>query len=467
MVAVHHTICAKADLEKKWLLDPAEVKPRKRNAKSAITGDAVKAAQIFQAEKSHDFSLTGTLVLTTNEEPTEDLVRKVSRLASESGLAIDIWSRSLLAHFLDYTPQGQWIRRIELGIEQERLSAELLLELSRKSLQLNSPLGTNDWVERELDQIIADLNAREIVFVVASSGLGKSVACYKRLLAHVNAGGAGIILPHDILATAISLDQAIELTLRQLHASLASGAGSEALALCTDARPFVIVVEDVNKSAQPATLLEKLSSWRSAGDNKDNGKRRSVHVLCPAWPQTFNLVGEVAKKQLDALCVVAAPYSSKEGAEAVRARHVTAGLNITSLDASAVSTALGDDPLLIALHEPSEKPEAGAVLSQFVENALRRAFEARGNFSPSEYRAALRSLAIEMLVQRNLSPSWQDAETWLSHRSGALSLIRDLAYDGKVIQLAGISTNQQLRFRHDRVRDNILVEALIDQIRND
>ena len=46
-----------------------------------------------------------------------------------------IWSSSYLAHYLDYDAKGQWIRSRFLGIEQERLSVELLHELSQRSLE--------------------------------------------------------------------------------------------------------------------------------------------------------------------------------------------------------------------------------------------------------------------------------------------------------------------------------------------
>jgi hypothetical protein len=37
MIAVHHTICAARDLTKKWLHDPATVKPRRRGARQEIS----------------------------------------------------------------------------------------------------------------------------------------------------------------------------------------------------------------------------------------------------------------------------------------------------------------------------------------------------------------------------------------------------------------------------------------------
>ena len=79
----------------------------------------------------------------------------------------------------------------------------------------------------------------------------KSVACHKRLTAHVEAGGFGLVIPHEIIAGASSLEQAIDATLRLLYPSLVPGVGSEARALASERTPLLMVVEDVNKSGQP------------------------------------------------------------------------------------------------------------------------------------------------------------------------------------------------------------------------
>jgi hypothetical protein len=48
------------------------------------------------------------------------------------------------------------------------------------------------WVGTGLDQAIADtIQERDFIFIVAESGFGKSVACYKWLDRYVAAGGFG------------------------------------------------------------------------------------------------------------------------------------------------------------------------------------------------------------------------------------------------------------------------------------
>src|ERR1039458_5503445 len=83
MIAAHHTTCARNDLQKKWLHDPATVKPQKGGQPTMPPGDLIKTAKVFDDEKKRIASLRGTLILTTNQEPSEVLVREVNA----SGLA--------------------------------------------------------------------------------------------------------------------------------------------------------------------------------------------------------------------------------------------------------------------------------------------------------------------------------------------------------------------------------------------
>jgi hypothetical protein len=102
-----------------------------------------------------------------------------------------------------------------------------------------------------------------VTFLVAASGLGKSVACRRKLVAHVKAGGFGIVLSHDVVASATTLDQAVATALRQLHPALVT-MGETALSFCSPERPLLLVVEDINRSGQTHLLAEKIAGWSRA-----------------------------------------------------------------------------------------------------------------------------------------------------------------------------------------------------------
>jgi hypothetical protein len=111
MITAHHTTAARSDLPKKWLHDPATVKPRPGAQPTMPAGDIIKTAALLDEERKRLPSLRGTLALTTNQEPSQDLVRDAHACGAARGLSIDIWSVSRLAHFLENNPSGQWLRQ--------------------------------------------------------------------------------------------------------------------------------------------------------------------------------------------------------------------------------------------------------------------------------------------------------------------------------------------------------------------
>src|SRR5579884_2346870 len=98
MIVVHHTTCQRDALEKKWLHNPTTVNPRKGGRPTAPPGDIIKSLEVIRQERANNASLVATLVLTTNQEPPEDLVRKVHALGETNGIEIDIWAASRLGH---------------------------------------------------------------------------------------------------------------------------------------------------------------------------------------------------------------------------------------------------------------------------------------------------------------------------------------------------------------------------------
>jgi len=459
LVAVHHTITVRNDLKKKWLHDPSKVKPRKGRRPAAPAGDLLKTAEIVAEEKKRTPNLRATLVLTTNEEPGEALVRAVVAEGRAHGMTIDLWSRSRLSHFLDNQPKGQWLRRTYLGIEQEQLSAELLHELSKRSLEASRPLDDPaTWVPRALDTVLTTSLNRDVTFLVAGSGMGKSVACHRKLSAHVEAGGCGVVLPQEVVAFAMTLDHAIATALRQLHHPLAAN-GPSALSLCSPEQPLLLVVEDINHSGQSQLLAEKLVSWSRVPRKEDSAALSSWRLICPLWPETLEVLSEQVRRRMDPLVVTAGGFSADEGRDAVLARARVTGHELSSLNAAAIAEALGHDPLLIALHDQGASPEPHRVVGRFVEGSLARISATAKDYPAEQYRQALRALAGEMLKNRHLELAWREFSRWKELQGWPLRLISSMAHQGELIRIAGSSSNQRLVFRHDRVREWLLADA--------
>ena len=462
LIAVHHTTSARNALKRKWLYDPdAATLPDKSKKSSTPPGDFIKTAKMVAERRKEIPDLRSTLVLTTNREPSEEVISEVEAAGYARGIEIDLWSRSRLAHFLDNYPVGHWIRRQFLKIEQELLSLELLHKLSVKSLKINHPPDdAKAWIPCALDETLASSLNRDVTFVVAGTGQGKSVACYRKLDAHVQAGGFGLVLSHDDIASAKTLDQAIGNALRQLHPALVSEEETT-LSICSPERPLLLIVEDINRADRTQFLAEKIANWSRAQtetEDKSNWKTK-WHLLCPLWPETLVLLGDQARKRIESLLVSAGGFSENEGRDAVIARARLVGNELSSLNALSISRSLDHDPLLIALYDFDNTPDPGQVIGQFIDASLSRTAAAEQKYPPVEYRKALRMLAGEMLAHRQIDPQWHNISEWTNIQGEPLHLISRIAHDGELIRFTASTVNPRLVFRHDRVRDWLLADA--------
>ena len=449
MLAVHHTTCRLKDLRGKWLSDP--------------NSDLHKTLGELRAQRERTPELGATLILTTNKDPAVGLVHEVERAGREAGIEIRVWSGSALAHFLDFEPKGQWIRKTFLGVDPTHLSEELLNELSVRSVR-SAPLLDDPewWVDRDVDEKLRYRVEGHVQFVLGESGVGKTVACLKCLQQHVQAGGFGLVVTDEVLRTSVTVEDAVERTLRNLQPTLAGGAGSEALSLTSENKQFLLVIEDINRSAQPARLVETLAVWSvRATTEKD---RRRWRILCPVWPRTIALASSNADKTTNESAIVVTSFGQEEGLAAVKRRRP----KVTDLEAEAVASALGFDPLLIALHGDSDAiPDPDSVIYSYIERAIERITASAGTYTAGEYRNALRKLSLEMLKRRRLEPQFADVLEWTIDQRPIGAMLRELSSLREVVRLEETTENQRVVFRHDRVRDHLLADAITDAISRD
>lgn len=463
MVAVHHATTNQKSLEKKWLHEPSTVKSRKGSKSTEPAGDLIKAALIAQQERERTTDLRVTLILTTNREPSEDLIRVVAAAGRDYNIEIDIWSRSRLSHFLDYQPTGQWIRKSFLNIEQELLSPELLHVLSLTSLEIQQKKffdNPNSWIPRQLDSLLINGLNRDITFLVAGSGFGKSVACFRQLMAHVESGGFGLVLSHETVASSLTLEQAVMAELQQLHPSLADKITPASF--CSSEQPLLLVIEDINQSGESQSLLKKIASW---SQEYSTDKQRVIpywRVLCPVWPEIFVSLPTRVRDSIQSQALIADGFTEDEGREAVLARSHLDNHSLSPLEAESIAHALGYDPLLIALHNRDQIPDSNQIIEQFFEDCLNDVRQAGQSFFSISYRQAIRALGSEMLTRRKIDPVLNEVVTWERLQGQHQQLLSQLVDHGKFIRAIGSSSNQRLVFRHDRVRDWLLADAVTD-----
>jgi len=348
MICVHHTTGDRDKLEKKLLQDSSKIKSKSNKYPD---GDILKTIKLHEEEKLKQPTLKTTLILTVTSEPSQELIRKSEKIATDAGIQIDFWSASRIAHFLDTNPNGQYIRKQYMNITQERISSKLLLELSKKSIDNFNIYNQDSWIGRDLDKQLKVLEKSGLTIVSGESGNGKTIACYKYLTQHIQNGGYGFILKDEILTQSQTIEEAIRKTLLNLHPSLTDACGYDALQIATIDKPIVLVLEDINTSGKAKLLLEKIILL--------NEQQKSTgifiwEILCPIYPK---FVGELDKNIVEKInnqLIKCLEFSKKEGIRAVERKHELLSKKITPLEAENRSLTLGNDPLLISLYDIDE-----------------------------------------------------------------------------------------------------------------
>jgi len=465
MVVTHHASGAAEDLKKKWLNEPAKV--RKRGPKpTAPAGDIIKTITIVEKERKRAPTLRTTLALTTNQEPSEELIRDVESAANLHGIIIDVWPASRLAHHLDNTSDGQWLRYKYLGITQEQISLDLLGALSRASVEAFTLMAPQDsLIERDLDQVLAEQSPQPLAFLVGESGFGKTIACYRFLRHHIERDGFGLVITHETLGAHATLDLAVDAELRKLHPSLEPHAGEKARSLCSLDRPLVLMVEDVNKSDRPALMLERLMGWVSR-PTTGSVERVNWRVICPVWPNTIATASNQAKKRLDTLSVSVSRFTKDESTVAVKRRARLTQVTVSNLEAARIAEALGKDPLLIGLYDFDGDRDPIKVIGTFVTNSLQSLSSDAGSLTLTDYKRALQKLSEEMLVRRKIDPTWGNILEWLNGEPNHLSALREIVRHGEIIRLGKSERVERLYFRHDRVQWWLLSETVAELMQN-
>ena len=164
--------------------------------------------------------------------------------------------------------------------------------------------------------------------------------------------------------------------------------------------------------------------------------------------------------------------SPEEGAAAVRlASRATRPL--TRPEAQALAERLGEDPLLIGLFRPltvgvapEELPAlTDNVLERFTERSIEEARSLAGGPGPpvGAYREALLRLTAHMLCTRRLRPAWAEVLQWFKRSPEQAQALQRLVAGGALCRRT--TEDDIFTFRHDRVRDAFLVNALVVLLR--
>lgn len=442
LLLIQHTITAKQELRRKWL--------------APEDGDLAKAKAIAGAERERGAVREATLVLCSSMDPDQELIRDVNAAAGDD-LAVDIWSGSRIADFLDRDPEGQWLREQEFGTNAVRLSASQARDIARHSLAAYLPLvPRNDIVDRMLDPLLTAFarEARGAGFVIGESGLGKSAALRRLGDQWLADGGIALVLDHTIIEQTATIEQAITLGLRKWTPALDTRCGQVALSLSTPEHPLLLIVEDINLAPNPRRIIERILAWSGVGQK--GGIEIEWRLLCPVWRGNAGLGDSRLRGHVLSRSLAVDRFEPDEAVAAVSTRALAAGVTLTRLQAVDLAAALGNDPLLIGLNSDWETASPRDAIQSYVEAQIDDAADDR--LLASDLRSALDCCAERMVAERNIAPSWDEIRTWHAAGTDCLAGLRRLLDQGRILRLGA---DERLTYRHDRVRDHLLVHGIV------
>jgi len=457
-VCAAHTTAQK-DLAGKWLHDPATVVPKRRGRKPAQpAGDLIKAiAEVSNARTSLP-TLVVTLALTTNAETLTDVRIDAESKAGAAAIELDIWAVSRIADFLDTTPAGQAIRRHYFGRPIELISMEVLLEVGRNSLSAFGGLPPEDEQVTRDDINLPPTHA----LLIGDSGQGKTAVCSAWIQKHLNSGMPAVVLHHEAAERALTLTDALDAEIRRQHPSIEEGAGSKALALCQANAPLLVLLEDVNRSSNPGSLLNKVAAWTNRSEVDPAGDRH-WRLLCPLWPRQLALLDDKFRKNAKLETVEVRSYTNVQATEAIARRARTAGRTLDAAEASSIAGLLGNDALLIALHDFANFADPRTVVGDWISGRLRLLAQTNGLIF-DEVKSAMSHLLLEMLTRRVVDPAWNEVSSWgLSVLD--LNHLRAVVLDGSIVRLQPAGKVSRIAFRHDRVMGHLISEVAAECLR--
>jgi RecA/RadA recombinase len=442
LVGAAHTIATKDALRRKWLHNPAFP----RTGPSAPAGDLVKAIDILNREKQTRPGLAMKFALTTNRDDFTETMSEAQRLADQHHVALDFWPGSRIAHVLNFTAVGQAIREYYLGTGPTLLSREKLREVGLQSVADERP-GTS--ISRGPTSFSGHM------LLAGDPGMGKTTMALQLLASAQADGRAALVVKAQTAAESVTLAEAVSKTLRRYAPTLAPDCGVTALQLCAESTPLLVLIEDIHKSLDAERLVNKVIDWML----KPDGTRDSTaHIICPVRPAMFASVERKEQARQADLRRDVGPYTDEEAVGAVLLKAEADGVFVDTLSAAERARALGNDPLLIALHDSRRAADADAVLPRYIDDELATAASS-SSFLLSDIATAIDLLAEKMLENGNTAPTWSEVRRWLAGRGEDVAALQLLLKGERLIRVTPDPSGQRIQARHDRVLHELLARA--------
>jgi hypothetical protein len=438
-----------SNLRKKWL--------DKEN------GDLFKAFGKVKSWRESFPDAKFTLWLCTNQRIKDShqnkLFTDVNKLCVEMDLAIEFLEQSAIVSFLENSPVGQWIAQESLGIQASQLSIPKLFNLASINLEEYArEIYLDELIIRPCEQDIRDLllHASAPVMLVAKSGVGKSTMGYRLIQRWLESGKWALRIKHDVAATAISLTHAINKQLLQYQGNLFLDANQ---ILSFKEKPL-IVIDDLNKSLNPAILLESILLWQ---------RETNLTVLIPVWQNVYdqlparfkerNSTDKNKPKMSESFFLE--KYTTEESKDILRLLLGSNTSNFSDQQLERMSEELSYDPFLVRTYGELSAIDQNNWLGKTTEpikEYIREKLLAVQLLTTAPYYRLEDTLLLLMdcMLQQKMQ--------YFSFRALGSELDKDqikiLEGIGSSSSIFSIDTEGHIVFKHDKVRDYLLSQSI-------
>jgi len=452
-------------LDQKWL-----------NDKKSREGDVIKAAKLANEIKKDFPDAVFRLCLCTNQKVNSKLFNAVEKKCKALGIINDpIIGFSKLLDFLDNTPSGHWIRHKYLGISAELLSFELLKYICSENLKrYKSEINYEQdaIVERTIEQNfkakIEDYSYSNL-FLVGNSGTGKSILTY-RVLKSLSKNNLTLRIRNKYVEEANRLDDAIFAQLSEEIPNLFRTYLQDILILINKNK-LLIVIEDISRGGNTNVLLNKIISWSSISQGEEGRQGNSTleasyKIICPIWNKRLTDFqnSNPNKNQRNFVKCFLNRFDELEAINTLQLIFKKANLTLAEGQIKTIAKSLNYDPFLMGIYKELvvySNKDYLSLSNRSLEKYLEKeviAIEEISTIPRFEIYSILNNWARFMLLEKKLAPTYSVIKTWFSSNASAMEVFQEI---NKRDTLFKFDKEGNTLFRHDRVRDSLLINAFL------
>lgn len=436
-------------------------------------GDLIKASiKANEWRKSYP-NARYTVWLCTNLRIKDDKYNQVFTQtiieANKYQLNVQFLEQSAIVDYLENNSTGQWLSEKYLGITARRLSKDKLLELcqiSYEEYKREIYFDNTNIINRRKKKEILDLvvNSYDINFLlVGDSGFGKSTLLSLLLNDYlVNKQIALRIKPY-IVENVISITDAIHKQLKEYQPNILF---NEDILMSLNHK-VLVVIDDINRSNNPSFILEKISTWQ---------KHARFVIICPVWSNVYNEIshrfkskGDSSEKKPEMFFseLVLDKFTDDEALSYLSLSLSKRNIYLSKQQKETITKELANNPFLLNTYCGLDdlNSENYFLLTQnpletYIEGKVK---EVEKNTSLLFYEIdnSLMKLSKIILENKTLNVSLVKNKNWFDEDDS--KVLKEIS---KFKEILEIDEKGNIAFRHDKIRDYLLVRQLEQYLTN-